>query len=170
MLLPSGSHTPQQKGSEPLRRAAPNAKSRSDNRPADSAKIRAYPAAAIYVDEQRTQLLLYRRFYIFQGRHIRDRGLQGIQNDRLQNKAKAHEAAVLFRRQCGFHRDIRWTRMNTTVKLKPERYRLNVNDDKIRPLYERFKRWKGIPKWCPCSDDERREFEAWVTTKKGDSK
>ena len=54
------------------------------------------------------------------------------------------------------------------TKLNPERYRLNVNDEKIRSLYERFKKWKGIPRWCPCSDEERKEFESWILKKRKD--
>lgn len=44
----------------------------------------------------------------------------------------------------------------------PWGYQINVNHPKMRPLYGRFKRWKGIPSWCPLGDEERREFEGWV--------
>ncbi len=38
----------------------------------------------------------------------------------------------------------------------PWDYRVNVNHPRMRPLYERFKGWKGVPAWCPLSDEERR--------------
>lgn len=41
-------------------------------------------------------------------------------------------------------------------------YRLNVNAPEIRPLYDRFKKSKGIPPWCPLSDAERHEFELTI--------
>ena len=52
----------------------------------------------------------------------------------------------------------------TGVRLtaNPWNYRVNVNHPRMRPLYERFKGWKGVPAWCPLVDEERREFEGWV--------
>lgn len=49
-----------------------------------------------------------------------------------------------------------WTKDN------PYTYRINVNHPKIAPLFERFKKWKGIPVWCPLSDKERFEFERYM--------
>lgn len=47
---------------------------------------------------------------------------------------------------------------------KPNKYgyKLNVNHPAVRPLYERFKRWKGIPDNDPPSDEERKEFEDYA--------
>lgn len=42
----------------------------------------------------------------------------------------------------------------------PYGYRYNLNHPQIRELYERYKAWKDI-KTIP-SDEERREFEAYV--------
>lgn len=42
-------------------------------------------------------------------------------------------------------------------------YRVDIRQPKNRALYERYKKWKGIPSWCPLSDDERIEFEDYVT-------
>lgn len=41
-------------------------------------------------------------------------------------------------------------------------YKTNLNDPKIRELYDRFKKWKNIPPSEPCSDEEREEFERYV--------
>lgn len=41
-------------------------------------------------------------------------------------------------------------------------YRVNILDQRIRPLYERFKKSKGIPMIFPCSDAERLEFEEYI--------
>lgn len=41
----------------------------------------------------------------------------------------------------------------------PYSYALDINHPVIFPYYMRFKRWKGIPVWCPLSDGERAEFE-----------
>lgn len=49
-----------------------------------------------------------------------------------------------------------WTKDN------PYTYRININHPKIVPLFERFKKWKGIPVWCPLSDKERFEFERYI--------
>ena len=42
----------------------------------------------------------------------------------------------------------------------PWGYQVNVNHPQVRPFYERYKTQKGIPKSCPLSDSERRQFEA----------
>lgn len=41
-------------------------------------------------------------------------------------------------------------------------YQVNITNPKIKPLYERFKKWKGLPDWCPLSDAERFEFESFI--------
>lgn len=41
-------------------------------------------------------------------------------------------------------------------------YRLDLNDPVIKELYDRYRRKKGIPVWCPLSDYERHEFELAV--------
>lgn len=41
-------------------------------------------------------------------------------------------------------------------------YKVDISDPKIKPLFERFKKWKGIPEWCPLSDKERLEFEGYI--------
>ena len=41
-------------------------------------------------------------------------------------------------------------------------YRVDISKTKYRELYDRYKQWKGIPKWCPLSDWEREEFERYV--------
>lgn len=38
-------------------------------------------------------------------------------------------------------------------------YKINITHPDIKPLYQRFKKWKGIADWCPLSDAERLEFE-----------
>lgn len=38
-------------------------------------------------------------------------------------------------------------------------YRVNILDPRILPHYERFKKSRNIPPWCPLSDEERLEFE-----------
>lgn len=45
-------------------------------------------------------------------------------------------------------------------------YKVDISDPKIKPLYERFKKWKGIPEWCPLSDEERLEFESYILKEK----
>ena len=47
----------------------------------------------------------------------------------------------------------------------PYGYRVDISKTKYRELYDRYKQWKGIPKWCPLSDKERLEFEAYVLGK-----
>lgn len=44
-------------------------------------------------------------------------------------------------------------------------YRIDISKPKYRDLYDRYKKWKGIPKWCPLSDAERFEFEDYVLKK-----
>ena len=41
-------------------------------------------------------------------------------------------------------------------------YRVNINAPGVRELYYRYKKWRGIPRWCPLSDAQRREFERYV--------
>ena len=41
-------------------------------------------------------------------------------------------------------------------------YRVDITKPKYRNLYDRYKNWKGIPRWCPLSDAERFEFEQYV--------
>ena len=41
-------------------------------------------------------------------------------------------------------------------------YLTDLNNPKIRELYDRFKAWKGIRANEPCSDEEREEFERYV--------
>lgn len=52
----------------------------------------------------------------------------------------------------------------------PYIYKININLPKRQELYLRFKKWKGIPKWCPLSDEERKEFEDYVLRKEGKQK
>lgn len=47
-------------------------------------------------------------------------------------------------------------------------YRIDISHPKIKPLYERFKKWKGIASWVPLSDEERKEFENYIL--KGENK
>lgn len=46
-------------------------------------------------------------------------------------------------------------------------YRINIMHPKIKPLYQRFRKWKGVPDWCPLSDAERLEFESFILKQKG---
>lgn len=41
-------------------------------------------------------------------------------------------------------------------------YQIDIMNPKIKPLYDRFKKWKGVPNWCPLSDCERLEFEQYI--------
>lgn len=45
-------------------------------------------------------------------------------------------------------------------------YQVDISDPKIKPLFERYMKWKGIPPWCPLSDKERLEFESYVLGEK----
>ena len=47
----------------------------------------------------------------------------------------------------------------------PYGYLFNINHPKVRPLYERYKKWKGVPLNFPLSDKERFEFETLLTKK-----
>lgn len=47
----------------------------------------------------------------------------------------------------------------------PYGYKINVSHPQIRPLYERFKIWKGIPTNFPPSEDQREEFEEYILGK-----
>lgn len=44
----------------------------------------------------------------------------------------------------------------------PYGYQVDISHPDIQPLYWRYKKWKGIPRWCPLSDEERKEFEAYI--------
>ena len=44
----------------------------------------------------------------------------------------------------------------------PYGYQVDISHPDILPLYWRYKKWKGIPRWCPLSDEERKEFEAYI--------
>ena len=48
----------------------------------------------------------------------------------------------------------------------PYGFRVNVNHPLVRPYYERYQRYCHMPDWCPMSDDERREFEAYFLGEK----
>lgn len=45
-------------------------------------------------------------------------------------------------------------------------YQVDITKPKYRELYERYKKWKGLPRWCPLSDGERLEFEKFVLNRK----
>lgn len=45
-------------------------------------------------------------------------------------------------------------------------YQVDITKPKYRELYERYKKWKGLPRWCPLSDYERLEFEEFVLNRK----
>ena len=44
-------------------------------------------------------------------------------------------------------------------------YQIDISHPQIKPLYERFKKWKNVPRWCPLSDQERLEFESYILKK-----
>lgn len=48
------------------------------------------------------------------------------------------------------------------MKSNPYGYKVDITQPKMRILYERYKKWKGIPSWCPLSDKERLEFEGYI--------
>ena len=50
--------------------------------------------------------------------------------------------------------------------INPYGYKIDITKPKYRELYERFKKWKGMPRWCPLSDGERLEFERYVLGEK----
>lgn len=41
-------------------------------------------------------------------------------------------------------------------------YRVDISNPKMGELYERFKKYKGIPRNVPCSESERIEFETCI--------
>lgn len=45
-------------------------------------------------------------------------------------------------------------------------YQVDITKPKYRELYERYKKYKNIPAWCPLSDYERFEFEKFVLNRK----
>ena len=45
-------------------------------------------------------------------------------------------------------------------------YRINISQKPYSELYERYKKYKDIPKHIPLSDDERAEFERYVLGEK----
>lgn len=45
-------------------------------------------------------------------------------------------------------------------------YQVDITKPKYRELYERYKKYKNIPAWCPLSDYERLEFENYVLRSK----
>ena len=47
----------------------------------------------------------------------------------------------------------------------PYGYRVDISEPETQKLYQRYKKWKGIPSWCPLSDDERAEFEDMILGK-----
>ena len=52
------------------------------------------------------------------------------------------------------------------LKNNPYGYQVDITGIKERELYERYKKWKGIPDHVPLSDAERFEFEDYVLGKK----
>lgn len=44
-------------------------------------------------------------------------------------------------------------------------YQVDITHPEIKPLYDRFKKWKGVPDWCPLSDAERLEFKSYILKK-----
>lgn len=45
-------------------------------------------------------------------------------------------------------------------------YQVDITKLEYRELYERYKKYKNIPRWCPLSDCERFEFEEFVLNRK----
>lgn len=45
-------------------------------------------------------------------------------------------------------------------------YKLNINHPKIRNLYKRYCKWKGLSLNYPLTDEQRKEFEGYVLNKK----
>lgn len=50
--------------------------------------------------------------------------------------------------------------------MKDYGYRINISQEPYSELYERYKKYKNIPKHIPLSDDERAEFENYVLRSK----
>lgn len=48
------------------------------------------------------------------------------------------------------------------IKGNPYGYRVDISEPETQKLYQRYKKWKGIPSWCPLSDEERLEFERYI--------
>lgn len=46
--------------------------------------------------------------------------------------------------------------------MKDYGYKINISQKPYSELYERYKKYKKIPKHIPLSDDERAEFERYV--------
>ena len=44
----------------------------------------------------------------------------------------------------------------------PMGYKINVSHPRMRSLYDRYKRWKGIAPGDPLTHEQRKEFEAYV--------
>lgn len=59
------------------------------------------------------------------------------------------------------------TAQGALLKFNPYGYRVNINHPLIRPLYERYKKWKKIPHGAALSDEERFEFEKYILEKIG---
>ena len=55
------------------------------------------------------------------------------------------------------------------LKNNPYGYLVDISEPDIKLLYERYKRWKHIPLWCPLSDEERHEFESYILGEKRQS-
>lgn len=55
--------------------------------------------------------------------------------------------------------------MSIFVEDNPYGYRININHPKILPLWQRYKKRKGIPINEPLSDNERFEFEDIILNK-----
>ena len=54
---------------------------------------------------------------------------------------------------------------NIFLTNNPYGYRININHEKIRDKYERYRKWKKIPPYVPLSDKERFEFEEFMLKK-----
>ena len=50
--------------------------------------------------------------------------------------------------------------------MKDYGYKINISQKPYSELYERYKKYKKIPKHIPLSDDERLEFEKFVLNRK----
>lgn len=51
------------------------------------------------------------------------------------------------------------------LRNNPYGYRVDISDPETYKLYQRYKKWKDIPIWCPLSDGERLEFEDIILNK-----
>lgn len=52
--------------------------------------------------------------------------------------------------------------MNIYIDNNKYDYRYNLNHPKINELYYRYKKWKGIPRDFPLSDEQRFDFEKYL--------